>query len=137
MLYGCETWKVDTKIINRLQVFINRCLRKILRIFWPVKIRNEDLLHMAHQNIVQTEIKRRKWSWIGHILRRPDTNVTKLALEWNPQGSRGRGRPKNTWKRSVMKEATEIGTTWSQLKSTAKNRIRWRHVIEALCSTGE
>jgi hypothetical protein len=32
LLYGCETWKITQDIINKLQTFVNRCLRNILRI---------------------------------------------------------------------------------------------------------
>jgi hypothetical protein len=32
LLYGCETWKTNKNIINRLQVFVSKCLRRILRI---------------------------------------------------------------------------------------------------------
>jgi hypothetical protein len=30
-------------------------------------------------------------------------------LDWNPQGTRKRGRPKKTWKRSVVEEAQREG----------------------------
>ena len=43
LLYGCETWKVTAEITRSLQVFLNRCLREILRIFWPNIISNENL----------------------------------------------------------------------------------------------
>lgn len=33
LFYGCETWKVTANITNKLQVFVNKGLRKILRIF--------------------------------------------------------------------------------------------------------
>jgi hypothetical protein len=33
LLYACETWKVSQRIINRLQGFINRCLRCIINIY--------------------------------------------------------------------------------------------------------
>ena len=34
LLYDSETWKNSKSITAKLQVFINKCLRKILRIFW-------------------------------------------------------------------------------------------------------
>jgi hypothetical protein len=34
--------------------------------------------------------------------------IPKAALLWNPQESRKRGRPKNSWRRSVIKEAGRI-----------------------------
>jgi hypothetical protein len=33
---------------------------------------------------------------IGHTLRKEDMEITKATLLWNPQGSRKRGRPKNS-----------------------------------------
>ena len=137
LLYGCETWKVTKELTNKLQVFINGCLRKIFRIFWPEVITNTELLRVAKQVDIGLDIRKRKWNWVGHILRRPDTNIPKMALDWNPQGSRPRGRPKLTWKRSILSEAKTIGKTWSEMKALAQNRVRWRHTIEALCSTGE
>jgi hypothetical protein len=70
--------------------FINVCPRKILNIHWPEKIRTEELQELAGQEPVQTQIKRRKWRWIGHTLRKSDDEVEKRALIWNPQGSRNR-----------------------------------------------
>jgi hypothetical protein len=66
LLYGCETWKVTKKIINSLQAFINKCLNRNLRIFWPTVITNENLWKLAKDEPVATAIKRRKW--VGHSL---------------------------------------------------------------------
>jgi hypothetical protein len=43
-------------------------------------------------------IKRRKWKWTGHTLRKPQDDVTRQALEWNSAGKRRRGRPRQTWR---------------------------------------
>jgi len=42
LLYGCESWKNSKCITAKLQVFINKCPRKILRIFWLDQIINGD-----------------------------------------------------------------------------------------------
>jgi hypothetical protein len=54
--------------------------------------------------------------WIGHTLRKQDGEVTKAALQWNPQGSRKRGRPKNSWRRSIIKKAVR---SWNELRFLA------------------
>ncbi|VDO73608.1 unnamed protein product [Schistosoma curassoni] len=41
--YGAETWRTTKVIILKIHVFINSCLRKILRIRWPETIRNNQL----------------------------------------------------------------------------------------------
>ncbi|VDP21264.1 unnamed protein product [Schistosoma margrebowiei] len=40
LLYGAETWRTTTCIIQKIQVFLNSCLRKILRIRWSDTISN-------------------------------------------------------------------------------------------------
>ena len=48
-------------------------------------IPNEALWERTGQEQNITEIKRRKWGWIGHTLRKPTTiNTTRQALSWNP-----------------------------------------------------
>ena len=42
LVYGCETWKNSKYVTTKLQVFINKSLRKILRIFWPDRITNSE-----------------------------------------------------------------------------------------------
>lgn len=136
LLYGCETWKTNKQLISRLQTFVNRSLRNILRIWWPQVISNEELWRRTHQTPIDIEMRRRKWKWIGHTLRRDGDNIARQALEWNPQGSRRRGRPRNTWRRSVIAEGMEKGgKTWPEIKTMARNRVRWRKFIDALCST--
>lgn len=133
LLYGCETWKVTKDISRQIQVFVNRCLRRILGIYWPETISNIDLLEKCHESPIDRQIKRRKWGWIGHTLRRGPDHIPKQALEWNPQGKRKRGRPRQTWRRTVVAEAAGIGMTWSEVKREAQDRSRWRTSVDALC----
>ena len=84
LLYGPETWLLTKTIINKLQAFINRRLRYISGVFWPRKISNDDLWQHTKQERVEATIRCRKWTWIGHNLRKPFTNITRQSLEWNP-----------------------------------------------------
>lgn len=34
-VYASETWKITTKIADKIQVFLNCCLRRLLGIIWP------------------------------------------------------------------------------------------------------
>jgi hypothetical protein len=135
LLYGCETWNNSRASINRLQVFVNKCLRSILKIFWPNTLTNTELWIKANQQPIETQIKARKWNWIGHVLRRPRDNIARSALDWNPQGSCRQGRPANTWRRTILNELNKIDLSWNQTKRIAVNRVRWRSIVDALCST--
>jgi hypothetical protein len=74
---------------------------------------------------------KRKFKWIGHTLRKEDGEISKAALLCNPQGSRKRGRLKNSWRRSVIKEA---GRSWKELRFLAADRQKWVELIDNLCS---
>ena len=73
------------------------------------------------QERVELQILRRKWGWIGHTLRKPEDNVTRQALKWNPQGKRNRGRPKATWQRFTEQEFNAMGKSWKELEKLARN----------------
>ena len=69
--YGTEFWKITKNIASQLQTFINNCLRKILRIFWPRR----------GQEKIRIEIRRRKWGWIRHTLQKPSNHIARQALD--------------------------------------------------------
>ena len=135
LLYGCETWRTTKKMLHRIQTFINSCLRRIYKIKWQDKIRNEELWERADQDSVDKQILRRKWGWIGHTLRNPASSTTRQALTWNPQGKRKRGRPRNSWRRDTKAQLKQQGFTWTRAAATAQRRMDWRRVVDGLCST--
>ena len=58
LLYGCETWLVTSEIRRKIQTFVNRCLRYILRIWWLKIISNKDLWRATGQEDINLEIKK-------------------------------------------------------------------------------
>lgn len=137
LLYGCETWLVSRVICRKLQTFVNRCLRRILRIWWPNNwISNDDLWKKCNQKPIYIEIRERKWGWIGHTLRKDPNEICREALDWNPQGTRRRGRPRGSWRRSLEAEmnAADDRLTWLRVKGMAGDRRRWKSFTTALCA---
>lgn len=134
LLYGCETWNAAPNDIHSIQVFVNKCLRKILHIFWPITISNHRLWLETGQQPIQIEIRKRKWNWIGHTLRKQPNDIAKQAIEWNPQGSRRIGRPSHTWKRQIEAEISQLHMSWNEIKYHASDRTYWNNLVAALCS---
>jgi hypothetical protein len=67
----------------------------------------EDLWDPTIQQPVTQQIKGRKWQWIVHMLRKQNVALENLALDWNPQGVRRHGCPRNISKRTVKEETNE------------------------------
>ena len=132
LMYGCETWATTKSCIKRLQTFINKCLRRLLKIRWTDRIRNEEVWERAQHVPVDKEIGRRRWKWIGHTLRKPESNIARKALDWNPQGKRHRGRPRESWRRVMDRDLTRTGKTWNEVKLLARDRLKWREFVGGL-----
>jgi hypothetical protein len=75
-----------------------------------------------------SEIRKRKFGWIGHTLRKDDSEPCKAALQWNPQGTRGKGRPRNSWWRITLNESGKH--SWSDLRFIVRSREGWRRFVE-------
>ena len=77
-----------------------------------------NLLKMADRQQIDVIIKRHKWGWIGHTLRKDESSVARQVLQWNPLDGLGRknGRPCETWRRTVEREWTNLNKTWPDLK---------------------
>ena len=64
---------------------------------------------MAEAGKISEEVRRRRWNWIGHIMRKERNDDCAVALRWTPEGRRKRGRPKTIWRRMVEKERNGAG----------------------------
>lgn len=102
-------------------------------IFWPDKITNYDLWKSTDQEPIQISITRRKWRWIGHTLRKPVKDITRQALGFNTKRTRKRGRPGNTWRKTIIHECETLNKSWCELKELAVNKKEWNSLIENLC----
>jgi hypothetical protein len=103
----------------------------ILRIWWPKIISNEDTWKLTKSGDINVEIRRRKFGWIGHTLRKDRSEICASALTSNPQGKRKRGGPKQTWLRTTLKGS---GKSFDEMKPVANNRVRWKSFVNDLCS---
>ena len=67
------------------------------------------------------EIKNRRLRWLGYAQRIPSHRIPKVASTGTQIGKGKRGRPKNTWRRTVIKELPSL------------DKLEWRSLIAALC----
>ncbi|VDP37526.1 unnamed protein product [Schistosoma curassoni] len=116
LLYGAETCRTTKAIIQKIQVFINNCLCKMLRIRWPDTINNDLLWEKTNQISAKDKIRKKSWKWIGHTSRKAPHCVTVQALAWNPRDQRRSGRPKNTLRRERETDMGTMNNSWIGLE---------------------
>ena len=104
LFYGCETWEINESDNKKLDTFLFKCLRRILKIRWPYVISNNDILKKTNLTRTSEEVKARWWKLIGHVLKMDNNCPCMTALSWCPECRRKVGRPRTTWRRTVEKE---------------------------------
>ncbi|GFR91818.1 endonuclease-reverse transcriptase [Elysia marginata] len=134
LLCASETWRTNQRIESKLRGFEGLRLRRILGIRWEHRVTNKEISERTGIRPVVNEMKKRICRWLGHVLRMSKSRHLLIALTWNPQGARKKGRPQGTWRRSVESERMESGKTWNELNSLAQDRCEWGKYVGALCS---
>jgi hypothetical protein len=71
------------------------------------------------------------WMDRTHTLRKVRSEICASARTYNPQGNRKRGRPKQTWLKTTLKES---GKSYDEMKPLSNNRVRWKSFVNDLCS---
>ena len=94
LLYVSKFWKLTAKLAHKLENFQNRCLQKILGVFLPNTITNEELLHKTDATSLSTQIKRRRWRWLGNMCRMSPDALPNTAEQQTLDGRRRPGHPK-------------------------------------------
>jgi hypothetical protein len=76
------------------------------------------------KNVLEvTEEKRLRW--FGHVERMPGNRLPLKILEWEPEGTRRSGRPKERWIDGVRRSMTNHGLT----EEDTRDRDRWRNLV--------
>jgi len=42
LLCGCETWRVTKRDEVKLDTFLHKCLRRVLKVYWSMRVTNEE-----------------------------------------------------------------------------------------------
>jgi len=74
-----------------------------------------------HVTDVIEQVRRRKWTWAGHVSRIPDNRWTRRIATWKPyEGKKPRERPARWW-RDELRDYLK-GITWHRI---ARDRQIW------------
>ena len=80
LLYGSESWTLNTWQELRLNTFHLRCVRRILGISWQDHIPNTEVLARAGTLSMYALLSKRRLRWLGHVTRMHDGRLPKVIL---------------------------------------------------------
>lgn len=125
LLYACETWTVKKRDKDRLEAFEMECYRKMLRISWRQRVRNDVIRNqLGKQKSIYEKVRERKLGLFGHICRMTDDRLIKKVLMRKRDWKRKVGRPAMKWMDNIT-EWTGVGTL-SSIKMAKDRKGFWK-----------
>jgi len=76
---------------------------------------------MNKQDTILDETTGKQLIWYGHVERMDTTRLTKITINWKPEGRKKRGRPRRTWKNGIYTAMNERGLRVGEWN----NRKKW------------
>ena len=103
LLYGCETWTLNTDLKRRIDVFGTRCLSRIMGYRWYEFVLNQRLIRVTDSRPITSIVCQRQLRLYGHMARYPEANPAYRVVSerGNLTWRRPRGLPQNSWLRQV------------------------------------
>ncbi|KAI4471307.1 hypothetical protein MML48_1g17267 [Holotrichia oblita] len=130
--YGCETWVMNRKDVESLEIWEQKILR---RIFggkkecegWRRRT-NEELSQLYKEATITQFVRAQRIRWLGHVERREEHRIVGKVLHLRPMLNRRKGRPRTRWIQAVERDLQEKGIrNWPE---KAKDRRRWKSIIK-------
>ena len=139
LLYGCESWVLTNNQERQLNTFGTRCYRGILGISLYEHMTNQELYQRVGQKSIIEIIRERQLRWLGHALRRKESEPSRVFALYEPEAGHGKpkqGRPKLIWSEYIIRLLApyRTGLTTRDVESLAQDRKRWKNIV-AVCST--
>ena len=111
---------------------VDVCVRYLLHVRWYDHVSEAEIRRRSGLRSIIQRIKENRWKWYGHVLRMPENRLPKQSIQWNAEGSRRRGRPKDTWRRTIQREMRLNNLREEDVASLAEDRSAWRSLVADL-----
>jgi len=114
----------------RLDAFVMKGLRKILRVSWTAKKTNECVLNKAgvKKELLDT-VKARKLAYCGHTMRKQWSCLEKEIMQGTMPGARRQGRPCTAWMDNIIKTWTSTLHWCGQPTDRGRLKIRSDQIL--------
>ena len=97
VMYGCESWTIKKAECRRIDAFVLRCWRRLLRVPWTARRSNQSILKEISPGCsLEGLMLKLKLQYFGHLMRRTDS-LEKTLMLGKIEGMRRRGQQRMRW----------------------------------------
>ena len=129
LLYGSETWTLDSREYSRVQAAEMKYLRRVVGKTKRDRIRNTTIRDQTKTNDIKTKIEINQLRWFGHVKRMNDERIAKSVYNAKTQGKRPRGRPRRKWDEDIKEALQKRNLSFIEGSRKCQNREDWRKII--------
>ena len=129
LLYGSESWTLDSRDKSRLQAAEMKFLRRSIGKTKRDKIRNTRIREEVKTDSLEQRIERNQLRWYGHLNRMQEKRIPKQIFECRQQGKLPRGRPRKMWSEVITEVVEKREWKMKDAKRMSENRERWRKFV--------
>ena len=131
LLYGGETWAPSAVDLSRLEACQTYCLRRMLRLSWMDKVKNDEVRRRCLQQTLEAILRQKRLRWLGHVQRMNWQRLPKVVL-WGrlQEGSRSAGGQKKRWVDVCTQDLKSLGIL-NDWKTLCLDRHAWATKIKA------
>ena len=127
MIYGAETWTLTKQAQKKLAAAQTKMERSMLNITYKDRKTNIWVRERTKVIDIINTMRKRKWSWAGHINCLKDNRWTSRVTTWRPYDKKRRqGRPVKRWRDDLDKYWSDTVWELGQHKT-----VIWRRHAEA------
>jgi hypothetical protein len=129
LLFGSESWALPEALMQRLNVFHNNCLRRILGVRRSDRHSSEYLYNRCAEHSIYDHLSSYRLRQLGHTVRMSHIRLPKLALfrgAPHEGATRCQGRPRVSWLQRVKDDCAAVGIDLVNLDDLCSNRSAWK-----------
>ena len=129
LLYGSETWTLDSREHSRVQATEMKYLRRVIGKTKRDKVRNTTVREQTKVEDIKTKIEKNQLRWFGHVQRMNDNRIAKSVYRAKAQGKRPRGRPRRKWEDDIREAMKIRNMTFAEGNKKCQDRVVWRGIV--------